>query len=164
MESIKCQECGLVNWEEAGKISCKRCGAPLWQREESRLGYLSAQAQAVEDDGTILSGPIKILLGILGLAVVALLVNRVFHVMDKESAAMIAVAFFFLGLGLLLVAHLWLLIRIFEQSVGWGLGFLFFPIVGLIAVVMFWDYVKRAFVAQFISIAIMLIGLLSGTK
>lgn len=164
MESIKCQQCGLVNWEEAGKISCKRCGAPLWQREESRLNYLSAQARVNEDDETILSGGIKILLGILGLAVVALLANRVFHVMEGEAAAGIAVAFFFLGLALLLLSHLWLLIRIFEQSVGWGLGALFFPIVALIAVVMFWDTVKRAFIAQFISIAIMVVGLLSGVK
>jgi hypothetical protein len=29
---------------------------------------------------------------------------------------------------------------------------------------MFWDNVKRAFIAQFISIAIMVVGLLSGVK
>lgn len=162
MESVKCQECGLVNWADAETISCKRCGAPLWQKEESRLDYLSAHAGPPES-GAILSGGIIGLIVILGLAVLALLAHRVLHLTDKETAAGIALLFFFGGLALLVLSHLWLVARVFEQGVWWGLGALFVPFVGVIALIMFWDKLKRSFIAQLLSLAIMGVGLLSGT-
>jgi positive regulator of sigma E activity len=79
-----------------------------------------------------------------------------------ETARGIAILLFLVGLALLFLSHLWLLARTFEQGMWCGLGALFFPIVALLAMLTFRDKLKRAFVAQFISLAIIVVGYLSG--
>ena len=56
------------------------------------------------------------------------------------------------------MTHIWLLLRIFDQSIGWGLASLFIPIVMLIAVAQFWQKTKHSFVGQFICAAIIIVG------
>jgi hypothetical protein len=112
------------------------------------------------ENHALLSGGLKSLLAVLVLATVALLISRVFQVITPELAAMIAACFVLAGVALGIFTHIWLLVRIFEQSIGWGFGALFIPLVGLIAVAMFWEKTKRSFVGQMVCVAIVVVGYL----
>jgi hypothetical protein len=68
------------------------------------------------------------------------------------------VIFMFTGMALTVLAHLWLLVRIFEQSTAWGLASLFIPWVGLFAIAKFWEKTRRSFVAQLVCIGIAFVG------
>jgi hypothetical protein len=63
------------------------------------------------------------------------------------------------GLLLLFLTHIWLLIRIFEQSVGWGLASLFIPAACYIAIGKFWEKTKRSFVGQMVCVGIFFVGI-----
>jgi hypothetical protein len=43
--------------------------------------------------------------------------------------------------------------------VGWGLASLFLPIVGLVAVIQFWEKTKRSFVGQMVCAGIVFVGI-----
>ena len=43
----------------------------------------------------------------------------------------------------MLVFGIQILIKAFQQSIWWGLGYLFVPFVGLFYIVMFWDDAKK---------------------
>jgi hypothetical protein len=103
-----------------------------------------------------LSGGINILLGILGLEIVLLLVTSFVPIFGAETSATVAVLFIFVGMGLFVVSHIWLLLRIWGESPSWAIGAFFFPIVCLIAVAKFPEQTKRSFVGQFICVAIAL--------
>jgi hypothetical protein len=180
MSSIKCFQCGLVNWATA--TECKRCGsalalppepesefepvepAPEYEPEyapQYQMPYAHYAMEPVLSSQPIFSGGIIILLGILNFGGLMALLSGV-RVLTGEPAAMVAVMLVFGGLALLVLAHFWLVIRIFEQSTWWGLGALFIPVIGLVAVGQFWEKTKRSFVAQFICAGIMVTGFLIG--
>jgi hypothetical protein len=151
MNNVKCFQCGLVNW--SSDIECKRCGALLTVQEirAQHLAYIAPEPQPFFSRG------LQLLTALLGVAMVFVPLSRLLR-FDSETAAVVALPFVLAGLVLMFVAHIWLLVRIFEQSIGWGLGSLFVPLVGLIAVFMFWENTKRSFVAQWVCAAIMLVA------
>ena len=175
MNSIKCPGCGLVNFATA--TECKRCQMAFVSEQEPQATqydntpyqtphyqnapYQSYWPQNPEFEGKspkVFSGGVVFLTGILIVAFVMLVTQQVFHPLDQSTAQGIAVLVGLSGLGLLLLTHIWLVIRIFEQSVGWGLASIFLPICGLIAVAQFWDKTKRSFIGQMVCVGIMFVG------
>jgi hypothetical protein len=153
MQNIKCAECGLVNW--SAEVECKRCGSLLTVQDKR-----AQHTVAVEkfNSPPLFSGGLKFLVVILGLAVLAIFPSRVLQLVDADFSKLLAIVFMMAGIGFLLLSHIWLVIRIFEQSVAWGLGSLCLPFVGLIAVVKFWDNTKRSFVGQLVCFGIIFAG------
>jgi hypothetical protein len=151
MNNVKCAQCGLVNWST--EVECKRCGSLLTVQGKSEPNI-----EIDTESKPFLSGGLKFLTAILALATLTLLLSRVFDLLDPETAAVFAVIFMLAGIALLLLTHIWLLVRIFEQSIAWGLGALFLPLVGLIAVAKFWDKTRRSFVGQLVCMGIMLVA------
>jgi hypothetical protein len=153
MNSVKCFECGLVNW--SGEIECKRCRALLTVQEikAQQLIHITSEPQPFFTRG------LQLLTAFMVVAIVLVVISRMFD-FDKETAALVALPFVIVGFLLLAVTHIWLLVRIFEQSIGWGLGSLFVPFVGLIAVFMFWEHTKRSFVGQFMCSGIIIVSFL----
>src|SRR5262245_28134835 len=129
MNSVKCPQCGLVNWSE--NTDCKRCGTSLnadYQPLENDYQPRTDYSIPAPQEKPIFSGGINLLFGVLGLAAVMWLAQALLHPFPQDLAKLIAACFALAGLALLVVAHLWLLVRIFEQSVGWGLASLCIPI------------------------------------
>ena len=170
MNSIKCRECGLVNFATASE--CKRChmsfageSEPPGQRPfDSQYGALAYQSywpqrpEFEEKTQKIFSGGVVFLAGILIVAFAIFVIQQAFHPLDHSSASGVALFVGFAGLGLMALTHIWLIIRIFEQSIGWGLAALFLPIVGYIAIGRFWEKTKRSFVGQFVCLGIVFLG------
>lgn len=136
MDSVKCRECGFESWlTNAGQ--CRRCGAQLgaaYQKFPAR--YVIDKEERIEP---IFSGAVKVLSIMLGFTTLICLAQQIFHPFAPDTAKGVAVFFALPGVLLLVLTHIWLLIRIFEQSIGWGFASLFLPIVGLIAVIHFWE-------------------------
>ncbi len=55
-----------------------------------------------------------------------------------------------------------LLVKAFQTSVLWGLGYLFVPFVSLVFVVMYWQETKKPFLYLLAGSAIMVVGLVLG--
>jgi hypothetical protein len=152
MSNIKCSQCGLVNWSSA--TTCGRCGWQLdWRHSPTATPYSAAAEPA-----PLFSSLLTFLTAILLLAIAAFLSYRVFDAIDLETAKMAAMITIFGGFVLYILAHLWLLLRIFEQSVAWGLAALFVPLAGLFAVAKFWENTKRSFIGQLICVGIIMVG------
>ncbi|MBV8858426.1 MAG: hypothetical protein JOZ02_15945 [Acidobacteria bacterium] len=152
MKNTKCSQCGLVNW--ADDETCKRCG---WQLDWQYNPPPQFDSAAPEPD-QLFSSSLTFLLAVLLLAIAAFLSHRVFHVIDLETAKTVAVITMLGGIGLYILAHLWLLLRIFEQSAVWGIATLFIPLAGLIAVSKFWEKTRRSFIGQLLCVGIVLVG------
>ncbi|MEA2204087.1 MAG: hypothetical protein QOE77_863 [Blastocatellia bacterium] len=152
MNSIKCLQCGIVNW--SADVECKRCGSLLTVQAKAAQVYAS---DPVESKG-FFSGGIMVLIGVLAFAALTVVLSRVFQLIQGETAQIFAITFMFTGMALTVLAHLWLLVRIFEQSTGWGLASLFIPWVGLFAIAKFWEKTRRSFVAQLVCMGIAFVG------
>jgi hypothetical protein len=63
-----------------------------------------------------------------------------------------------IGMGLGLLGGIWLLIVAFKESIWWGLGSLFIPLVSLIFVVLHWSVAKTPFLISLVSIAMVIAG------
>ena len=153
MSNIKCSKCGLVNW--VTETNCRRCQSLLDAQDYSKPQYdpsLSLERQP------LFSGVVKVLTAILALGTVALLFFRIFHPFDKDTTLGIAVIFMLVGMAVGCIAGIWTVVRIFEQSIWWGLAALFIPFAGLFAIARFWEKTKRSFVGQMICIGIMFVG------
>jgi hypothetical protein len=135
-------------------MTCKRCG---WQLEWQH-GPMPKPYSAATEPEPLFSGGLRFLTAILLLAIAAFLSYRVFHAMELERAKVVAVVVMLLGIALLILAHLWLLLRIFEQSAVWGIAALVIPLVGLIAVAKFWENTRRSFIGQLLCVGIILVG------
>jgi len=159
MNSVKCPQCGLVNWSTTQE--CKRCHALIGADRETGDYQDVSTRYSLEKEVQVeplFSGLVVYLTVFLAFAVAMFLVQQIFGLFSPDTAKVVAVFFFLPGLVLYLVTHIWLLLRIFDQSVGWGLASLFIPIVMLIAVAQFWHKTKRSFVGQFICAAIVIVG------
>jgi hypothetical protein len=153
MNKIKCLECGLVNWPDA--VECKRCRALLTVQE------MSAQQSHYDthEPKPVFSGVIKFLTATLALATVAVVLARVFHLIEGDAAEILAFIFILVGLVFSFLSQICLIVRIFQQSVWWGIGSLFLPFVGLIALILFWEKTRRSFLGQMICLGILLISI-----
>jgi hypothetical protein len=166
MNSIKCPDCGLVNFATASE--CKRCRlcfvAPDHGPHDSQYqnaayqSYWPQRQEFDENKQKIFSGGVVLLTGILIVAFALLVMQQAFHPLDPNAAQGIAALVSLGGLGLLVVTHIWLIVRIFEQSIGWGLASIFLPVCGLVAVAQFWEKTKRSFVGQMVCVGIMFVG------
>ena len=63
-----------------------------------------------------------------------------------------------IGMGLGLVGGIWLLIVAFKESIWWGLGSLFIPLVSLIFVVLHWSVAKTPFLISLVSVIMIIAG------
>jgi hypothetical protein len=63
-----------------------------------------------------------------------------------------------IGMGLGLLGGIWLLIVAFKESIWWGLGSLFIPLVSLIFVVLHWSVAKTPFLISLVSVAMIITG------
>lgn len=165
MNSIKCPGCGLVNFDTA--IECKRCRMSFVSEQEPHgAQYHNAEYQSYwpqnpepENKQRVFSGGVVVLTGILALGFAILVLQQALHPFDADTAKGVGGVLGLVGVLLLFVTHIWLLIRIFEQSVGWGMASLFVPLVGLIAVAQFWEKTKRSFVGQVVCVGILFVGI-----
>src|SRR5262245_23597965 len=114
MNSVKCPQCGLTNWSTTPE--CKRCGAPIAVEETTGAYQDGATRYSLGKDVMIeplFSGVIVWLTVFLAFAVVVCLVQRIFEPFSPDSAKVVALFFALPGLVLYLIAHIWLLLRIF---------------------------------------------------
>jgi len=117
------------------------------------------QSPAFEEKSPkVFSGGVVFLTGILIVAFVMLVTQQAFHPFEADTAKGFGGIVGLIGVLLLILTHIWLLIRIFEQSVGWGLASLFLPVAGYIAVGKFWEKTKRSFVGQLVCVGIVFVG------
>ena len=165
MNSIKCPDCGLVNFATASE--CKRCHMSFVSEQEPDdaqyqntefQGYWPQDAEA-EKKQRVFSGGVVFLTGILVVGISILVLQQAFHPFDADTAKGFGGILGLIGVLLMILTHIWLLIRIFEQSVGWGLASLFLPVAGYIAVGKFWEKTKRSFVGQLVCVAIVVVGI-----
>ncbi|HZI47298.1 MAG TPA: Ran-binding zinc finger domain-containing protein [Pyrinomonadaceae bacterium] len=164
MNSIKCPECGLVNFATANE--CKRCQMSFAPEHEASQGqypnpeYQSYWPQNTEPETKqrVFSSGVVVLLGILALGFAILVLQQALHPFDVDTAKGVGGVLAVVGVLLLVLTHIWLLIRIFEQSVGWGLASLFVPAACYIAIGKFWEKTKRSFVGQMVCVGIVFVG------
>ena len=160
MNSVKCPECGLTNWSTAPE--CKRCGALLATDYQSRGSQQGTGRYSIDKEvhaEPLFTTGIKLLTAMLAVTTAIFLAQHAFQPLSGPLAKEVAVWLALPALGLYVLAHIWLLIRIFEQSVGWGLASFFIPIALLFAVSRFWDKTKRSFVGQCICLATFAVGM-----
>jgi len=190
MNSIKCPDCGLVNFATAPE--CKRChlsfqsetAPPDAQYQSTAYSngnytndqfgnnqYRNPQYNGADHywpqgseppNKPIFSGVILILTVFLGLVGVIFIIQQAFHPLDPSAAKGIGALIGIPAILLALIAHFWAIVRIFEQSVGWGLASLFIPLVFLAAVGQFWEKTKRSFVGQMVCVGIFVAGFAIG--
>ena len=153
MSNIKCPQCGLVNW--ATEANCKRCQSLLDTQDYAEPQHVTSP---VLESQPLFSGVVKVLTAILALATVGLLFFKIFHPFDADTTMGIAAIFMFVGMALACIASIWTVVRIFEQSIWWGLAALFIPFAGLFAIVRFWETTKRSFVGQLVCLGILVVG------
>jgi hypothetical protein len=160
MNNIKCSECGLVNW--ATDVECKRCKSLLTVQERRAQQVLKPTDRMAEQLDAFLpqeppffSTGLRLLAGLLAFTIVSVVVIRVLGLEHSTLAIGFSLILMLIGVVLLFVSQIWMLVRIFEQSIGWGLGSIFIPIVGLIAIILFWENTKRPFVGQLVCLGIM---------
>jgi hypothetical protein len=66
------------------------------------------------------------------------------------------------GLAIAAVGGIWLIVVAFQESVLWGLGSLFIPLVGLAFVISHWDTAKRPFLVNIGGAVLMVLGSVMG--
>jgi hypothetical protein len=120
--------------------------------------YWPQRPEYEEKGPKVFSGGVVLLTAILILAFAVLVLQQAFHPFDADTAKGVGGVLGLVGVLLLIVTHIWLLIRIFEQSIGWGLASVFLPVCGLIAVAQFWEKTKRSFIGQMVCVGIMFVG------
>ncbi len=158
MNSLKCPQCGLVNF--ATSETCKRCGTLLQAGYDDAPQYdHQNQYSPNGEKPAFFSGAVVVLTAILIVGAVLCIVQQVAHPFDAEAARGIGGLVGLIGVFLLFIAHIWLLIRIFEQSIGWGFASLVIPFAIFAAVAQFWEKTRRSFVGQLICVGIMLVGI-----
>ncbi len=63
-----------------------------------------------------------------------------------------------IGLLLMIIFSIVLLIRAFQTSILWGLGYLFIPLVGLFFLFIHWDVAKSPFMKCFLGLVLVVVG------
>ena len=158
MNSIKCSECHLVNWSTSSE--CRRCGALIGAGNQGARSRSSIDKEVRVEP--LFSTGIKLLSALLAVTTIICLAQQGFHPLPTDMAREIAVYLALPALGLFALAHLWCVIRIFEQSLGWGVASLFLPFAMLLAIGRFWQRTKHSFTAQCICMLTFFVGMAIG--
>src|SRR5688572_9035267 len=108
MNSIKCSECHLVNWSTSSE--CRRCGALIGEDYQNMPSRYSIDKE-VRVEPLFTTG-IKLLSAMLALTTVLCLAQQGFQPLSTPMAREVAVYLALPALGLYVLAHIWLLIRI----------------------------------------------------
>jgi hypothetical protein len=66
------------------------------------------------------------------------------------------------GVLVMAVTGIVLLVKAFQTSILWGLGYLFVPFVSLIFVVMYWNDTKKPFLYMLGGLAVFVVGIVLG--
>jgi hypothetical protein len=74
--------------------------------------------------------------------------------------AVIATILMCIGVLIALVYGIQLLIMAFRESILWGLGYIFIPLVGLIFVIMHWNETKTPFLRGLLALPFMILGVM----
>lgn len=156
MDSIKCHQCGLVSWPDSESNSCKRCGSPVWQKNDYGAGFTF---DGKRDETALFSGIIRFLTFALGAAVLVLIALRALNLGGTDIAKFIGLPIAVLGFGIMAAMGIWFLARVFGESVGWGLAVLFLPFGGLVALIKFWDRTHRPFIGHLLCVGIAFSGI-----
>ncbi len=64
-----------------------------------------------------------------------------------------------IGMIVMVVGGIWFLVVAFQESILWGLGCLFLPIVSLVFLVMHWDKAGKPFLIQLAGVVPMILGM-----
>lgn len=155
MNSIKCSECGLVNWSTSSE--CRRCGASIGADYQNATSRYSIDKEVRVKP--LFSAGIKLLSSLLAFTTIICLAQQSLHPLSIDMAKQVAVFLAVAAMALFTLAHIWCVIRIFEQSIGWGVASLFLPFAMLFAISRFWQKTKRSFAAQCICMIIFFVGL-----
>ncbi len=150
MSNTKCARCGLVNWPN--DVTCRRCGCEL------RGQYAPEPACAAREP--LFTPGLNFIAAVLVLTFAAFVSSRVLDLLDPETAKVLAAITVLCGIGLLLITQLWLMVRIFEQSMAWGVASLFVPLAQLVAVVKFWEKTRRSFIGHLLCLGIIVVGVM----
>jgi hypothetical protein len=68
------------------------------------------------------------------------------------------IAVFYIGMLISVVTGIWLLVVAFKESIWWGLGSFFIPLVGLIFVIMHWQVAKKPFLWSLLGIVLIVVA------
>ena len=115
--------------------------------------------QALEPS-PLLNKFLKGLLIALGAVTLLTIFSRGFQLLSADLAVMIVLPIMLVASLLYFATQVLLLVRIFQQSIGWGLGTLFIPFVAIIAIIKFWEHTKRPFIGSLLCAAIIIMGLI----
>lgn len=155
MESIKCHQCGLVSWPDKEIVSCKRCGGPIWQKNDYGAGF---SFDGKLDAKPVFSGVIKVLVIVLSVALFTMIASRLLGFSGTDVGKVIGALFLLIGIPFAIFIKFWFLKEVFSESVGWGLASIFLPFGALVALIKFWDRTQRPFFAHLLSIGIVIAG------
>ncbi len=72
--------------------------------------------------------------------------------------SVVGVVLFIVGAVVMTGAGLWLLVKAFQTSVLWGLGYIFVPFVSLIFVILHWQDTKKPFFYLLGGLVLFLVG------
>ena len=64
-----------------------------------------------------------------------------------------------IGVIIMLIFGIILLIKAFQESVWWGLGYIFVPFVALIFIIKYWSICKKPFLYSLVGVVIYVIGM-----
>jgi hypothetical protein len=102
------------------------------------------------------------MLGIIGSFAVFLSILFVLFVQIKQGdvMGMLGAIFIIVGGLIALVYGIILLVKAFQTSVLWGLGYIFIPFVALVFVIMHWEETKKPFLMSLLSIPFFIVGII----
>jgi hypothetical protein len=159
MNNIKCPECGLVNFSTA--TECKRChmsfeyDQPAFDAQPQ--GYWPQMA-AEQQKKPVFTGVVLVVTGVLVVGMAIMMLQQAFHPFDPDTAKGIGGLVALVGALFMLITKIVLLIRIFEESLGWGLASLFIPFAILVAIAQFWEKTRRSFVGYMVAFGVIFVG------
>jgi hypothetical protein len=77
--------------------------------------------------------------------------------------ATLGTALYVTGILIALICDIWIVVLAFQESVLWGLGCLFLPVVGIVFAIMYWDTAHKPFLISLGGAALAFVGaLISG--
>ena len=158
MSSVKCPNCGLVNFPEAE--DCRRCRQPLpvpWEIGQIPAVPVSSAKQRRKGKRGLSDGA-KFAFFFIAIAGIGAFVA---HSAGGEIAHWTSIGLIVLGVGIAFVGALLLWVAAFQEGIVWGLLCLI-PFGGLIFLVTHWDAAKTPLTFQGVGGLFLLFGALTG--